>query len=49
MRHKQRLVATSAVWRLAQFGLADAVGGVAMGANNVQKVSHGNSFQIIIN
>jgi hypothetical protein len=43
MRFKQRLVASAAVWRLIQIGLGYAVGGVAVGANNVQWVSHGKS------
>ena len=40
MRHEQGFVATTAVRRTRQIVAADPVGGVAMGADNVQGISH---------
>ena len=40
----QRLVATAAVGCLGQVRPGNAVGGVAMGADNVQRIRHGKSL-----
>jgi hypothetical protein len=40
MRHEEGFAAAAAVGRTRQVILTDPVGGVAMGANNVQGISH---------